>query len=114
MATNDEQKAWAEAVEVVFPNQDERGTHLNISGMAMAKHAPNRDNARKLMGFLAGDNAQKMYTEVNGEYPVNEDIGIGDYLKSLGAFKRDTLALTLVAAKRAEAAKMADRVGYDD
>ena len=114
MATNDEQKAWAEAVEVVFPNQDERGAHLNISGMAMAKHAPNRDNARKLMGFLAGDKAQKMYAEVNGEYPVNEDIGIGDYLKSLGTFKRDTLALTLVAANRAEAAKMADRVGYDD
>lgn len=114
MANNEKQKAWAEAVNVVFPNQDDRGAHMNISGMAMTKHAPNRDNALKLMEFLAGDRAQKMYAEVNGEYPVNENIDIGDYLKSLGAFKRDTLALSLVAANRAEASKMADRVGYND
>lgn len=114
MATNAEQKAWAGAVDVVFPNQDGRGAHMNISGMAMTKHAPNRDNARKLMEFLAGDRAQKMYAGVNGEYPVNEVIEIGEYLKSLGAFKRDTLALAQVAANRAEAAKMADRVGYND
>ena len=124
MARNDAQKAWADAVNVVFPNQAGRGTHLNISGMAMTKHAPNRDNALKLMEFLAGDKAQKMYAEVNGEYPVNEKIGekigIGAHLNflgalgSLGAFKRDTLALSEVAANRAEASKMADRVGYND
>ena len=114
MATDDAQKAWAEAVNVVFPNQDDRGTHLNISGMAMTRHAPNRDNALKLMTFLAGDQAQQMYAEVNGEYPVNERIEISDYLKSLGAFKRDTVALSQVAANRAEASKMADRVGYND
>ncbi len=120
MANNAAQKAWADAVDVVFPNQgqdengDDRGVHLNISGMAMTKHAPNRDNALKLMEFLAGDGAQKMYAEVNGEYPVNENIGTGAYLKSLGDFKRDTVALSLVAANRAEAAKMADRVGYND
>ncbi len=114
MANDPEQKAWADAVNVVFPNQDNRGTHLNISGMAMTKHAPNRDNALKLMEFLAGDTAQKMYAEVNGEYPLNEAIAIGDYLQSLGAFKRDTLALSRVAARRAAASKMVDRVGYDD
>ena len=114
MATNDAQKAWADAVNVVFPNQAGRGTHMNISGMAMTRHAPNRDNARRLMEFLAGDTAQKMYAEVNGEYPVNEAIEVSDYLKSLGAFKRDTVALSRVAAQRAAASKMVDRVGYND
>ena len=114
MATDEKQKAWVDAVEVVFPNQDDRGTHINISGMAMTKHAPNRDNALKLMEFLASDVAQKMYAEVNGEYPVNEKIELGAYLESLGDFKRDTLALSLVAGNRAEASKIADRVGYND
>ncbi len=114
MATNDEQRAWFEAVNVVFPNQADRGTHLNISGMAMTKHAPNRENARKLMEFLAGDQAQRMYAEVNGEYPVNEAIEIGGFLRELGDFKRDTLDLSRVAANRAAASKMVDRVGYND
>lgn len=114
MAINDEQKAWHDAVNVVFPNQAGRGTHMNISGMAMTRYAPNRDEALALMEFLAGDKAQKMYAEVNGEYPVNEDIAISDYLKSLGDFKRDTLDLSRVAARRAAASKMVDRVGYND
>ena len=114
MASDDKQKAWADAVKVVFPNQNDRGTHMNISGMAMTKHAPNRDNALKLMEFLASDVAQKMYAEVNGEYPVNQSIALGAYLKSLGDFKRDTVALSLVAGNRTEASKIADRVGYND
>ena len=114
MASDDKQKAWADAVKVVFPNQNDRGTHMNISGMAMTKHAPNRANALKLMEFLASDVAQKMYAEVNGEYPVNQSIALGAYLKSLGDFKRDTVALSLVAGNRTEASKIADRVGYND
>lgn len=114
MLTDPKQKAWAEAVNVVFPNQDERGTHMNISGMAMAKYAPNRNNARKLMEFLASEQAQKMYAAVNGEYPANENIQLGEYLQSLGSFKRDTLALSEIAAQRAAAAKMVDRVNYNE
>lgn len=114
MVTDPKQKAWADAVNVVFPNQYGRGTHMNISGMAMTKHAPNRDNAIALMEFLAGDAAQSMYAEINGEYPVNENINISDYLKSLGAFKRDTVDLSQVAGNRAAASKIVDRVGYND
>lgn len=114
MLTDPKQKAWAEAVNVVFPNQDDRGTHMNISGMAMAKYAPNRNNARKLMEFLASEQAQKMYAAVNGEYPANENIQLGEYLQSLGSFKRDTLALSEIAAQRAAAAKMVDRVNYNE
>ena len=113
MATDAKQKAWADAVDVVFPNQGGRGAHMNISGMAMTKHAPNRANALALMEFLASARAQKMYAEVNGEYPVDKNIAAADFVKSLGTFKRDTLALSQVATRRAEASKMADRVGFD-
>ena len=114
MLQNEEQKPWAEAVRVVFPNQDGRGTHMNISGMAMARHAPHPDSALMLMEFLAGEEAQTMYAEVNGEYPVNESISLSGYLETLGGFKRDNSDLSAVATNRAEAAKMVDRVAYDD
>jgi len=114
MSINDEQKAWHDALTVVFPNQDDRGAHMNISGMALTRYAPNRAAAVALMEFLAGARAQEMYAEVNGEYPVNERIAIGGYLATLGDFKRDTLDLAAVAALRAQASKMVDRVGYND
>lgn len=114
MISDPEQKPWADAVNVIFPNQADRGTHMNISGMAMTRHAPNRDNAVKLMEFLASDSAQQMYAETNGEYPVNEAIPLSGYLESLGSFKRDTLNLEEVANLRAEASKMVDRVAYDE
>lgn len=114
MAQDPKQKAWAEAVRAVFPNQNDRGTHMNISGMAMTRYAPNPENARRLMEFLASDRAQKMYADLNGEYPVNEKIVLPAALQSLGKFKRDTAALARVAQYRAAAAKMADRVGYND
>ena len=62
-----EQKKWAAAIKLLFPNAGDRGTHVNISGMAMAKHAPNRANALKLMEFLASDEAQKIYASANNE-----------------------------------------------
>ena len=114
MVSDPEQRTWAEAVKVIFPNQQDRGTHMNISGMAMTRYAPNIDNARKLMEFLASDKAQGMYAEVNGEYPVNEEIPLSDYLQSLGSFERDQIDLSQVATLRAEASKMVDRVAYND
>jgi len=113
-AADAEQKAWFDALTVVFPNQTDRGAHMNISGMAMTRYAPNRDAALALMAFLAGDRAQRMYAEVNGEYPVNPRIDVGDFLRALGEFKRDTVALSAVAARRADAAKMVDRVGFNE
>jgi iron(III) transport system substrate-binding protein len=114
MLNDPEQKSWAEAVNVIFPNQADRGTHMNISGMAMTKHAKNRDNALKLMEYLASAKAQKMYSEANGEYPVQEGVEWSDQLKIWGEFKRDDLDLTDVASNRGEAIKMMDRVGYDN
>ncbi len=113
MLADPEQAAWAESVNVIFPNQDDRGTHMNISGMAMTKHARNTENALKLMEYLASDTAQKMYSDVNGEYPVKPGVEWSEQLQMWGEFKRDDLDLTDVAANRAEAILMMDRVDYD-
>ena len=91
MVNDKEQKAWADAVYINFPNQETTGTHVNISGMAMAKYAPNKDNALKLMEFLAGDTAQSMYAEVNYEYPVKPGVKPSELVASWGEFKADTI-----------------------
>jgi len=114
MLKDPEQVPWAESVDVIFPNQADRGTHMNISGMSMTKYAKNPENALKLMEYLASAKAQKLYSEVNGEYPVQEGIEWSEQLSMWGEFKRDDVSLTDVAANRAEAIKMTDRVGYDD
>ncbi len=68
MVNNKDQKAWADSVYINFPNQKSSGTHVNVSGMAMAKFSPNKANAQKLMEFLTAEKAQQMYAEVNYEY----------------------------------------------
>ncbi|PIE46416.1 MAG: ABC transporter substrate-binding protein [Gammaproteobacteria bacterium] len=77
MITNEkkpEQKDWANSVFINFPNQESTGTHINISGAGLAKYAPHKDEAMKLINFLTGDTAQKMYAEVNFEYPVKKGV----------------------------------------
>ncbi len=114
MLMDEEQKAWADAVFITFPNQDNRGTHVNISGMAMAKYAPNKSSAEKLMIFLSEKPAQEMYAEQNFEYPVNPDVEASKLVKSWGEFKSDTLPLAEVAKLRKQAAQLVDQVGFDD
>lgn len=116
MATNEEkpeEKAWAEAVRIVFPNQQQQGTHVNISGAAVTKSAKNRDNAIKLIEFLSEDDAQKLYAEENFEYPVKPGVAVHPLVASWGTFKADILDLSEVAKHRAAASKLVDRVGYD-
>lgn len=116
MATNEkepEQKAWAEAVRIVFPNAADRGTHVNISGAAMAKHAPNRENAIKLLEFLSSNEAQKLYAETNFEYPVSPDVAVDPMVASWGKLKPDTTNLAKIAELRAAATKLVDQVGFD-
>ena len=116
MATNEknpEQKDWAKAVRVIFPDQDSRGTHVNISGAVVTKHAPNADNAIRLIEYLAGDEAQRLYAEQNFEYPVKEGVALHPLVASWGNFNADTINLNDVARHRAEASRMVDEVGYD-
>jgi iron(III) transport system substrate-binding protein len=114
MMRDKEQVAWAEAVYLVFPNQGGRGTHLNVSGMALTQSAPHKEDAIKLMEFLSGDLAQRIYAEDNSEYPIKPGVTWSELLASWGKFKADEVALDKVAAKRAEAIKMADEVHYDE
>lgn len=113
MLENEEQQAWAESVYINFPGQNANGTHVNVSGMAMAKYAPNRDNAVKLMEFLTEDKAQQMYAEVNYEYPVKEGVKRSELVASWGDFKADTIALEKIADNHAAAVKLLDQVKFD-
>ena len=113
MLTDEEQSGWADSVRIVFPDQDGNGTHMNISGMALTESAPNRENAIRLMQFLASDLAQQMYAEQNHEYPVKQDVGASGLVKSWGEFKYDPLPLAEIAKYRVEASKLVDKVGYD-
>ncbi len=117
MLTNDkepEQKDWAKTVRIIFPASPEFGTHVNISGMLMAKNAPNRDNALKLMEFLAGDEAQRLYADGNFEYPVNPAIPASELVRSWGTFTPDSLAVAEIAKYEPAAARLVDEVQFND
>ncbi len=114
MIQDEEQRAWADAVHLTFPNQDDRGTHVNISGMALTKSAPNKPQAIQLMEFLSDKLAQKIYAEQNYEYPVNPQVEPSGLVQSWGAFKADTLALSKIAELRIKAAKLVDKVAFDE
>jgi len=113
MMTNEDQAAWAASVNMVYPNQRSYGTHMNVSGMALTKGAPNKSNAIKLMVYLSDDLAQQMYAEQNFEYPVKQGVPWSGLLQSFGSFKADDLGLAEIAAHRKAASKLADKVGYD-
>ena len=114
MLENEEQRPWAEAVNIVFPNQDGRGMSMNISGMSLIKGAPNQENAVKLMEFLSDDVAQKIYAEVNYEYPVKSGVEWAENVKSWGTFKADTVSLAEIARLTPAAIMMVDEIGYNE
>lgn len=114
MLADEEQSAWAEAVRIIFPNQQSYGTHMNVSGMALTKSAPNKENAIRLMVFLSDNLAQQMYAEQNFEYPVKPGVPWSGLLQSFGSYKADELDLAEVARHRKTASQMADKVGYND
>ncbi len=113
MLADPEQKAWAEAVNIVFPTFESGGTHLNISGVAMTKSAPNHDNALKFMEWLSGDHAQKIYAETNYEFPVKAGVERSELVKSWGEFTPDSTPLADIAAARAAALKIMETVDFD-
>ncbi|TNB49226.1 Fe(3+) ABC transporter substrate-binding protein [Martelella lutilitoris] len=117
MMTNDkepEQKDWAAAIDILFPNADGRGTHVNVSGMAMAKHAPHPENALTLMEFLASPEAQEIYAEQVFEYPVMPGAEASEIVRSFGDIHPDDLSLAEIADHRREASELVDKVGFND
>ena len=113
-AKDPEQKDWAASMKVLFPNTEDRGTHVNVSGMALAKHAPNKEAALKLMEFLSSGTAQELYAEVVYEYPVKPGTKPSDTVAGFGEIIPDTLSLDAIAKLRKEASRLVDKVGYDD
>ncbi|WP_417675701.1 Fe(3+) ABC transporter substrate-binding protein [Roseibium sp.] len=117
METNDkepEQKEWAASVRIIFPNSEDRGSHVNLSGVVLMKHAPNKDNALKLIEFLTSHDAQEIYAETNFEYPVTPGVAVSDRVKAWGTLKPDSMPLSDVAKYRKAASEMVDRVRFDD
>ncbi|WP_186397007.1 Fe(3+) ABC transporter substrate-binding protein [Stappia sp. TSB10GB4] len=117
MLTNEkepEQKDWANSVKILFPNADDRGTHVNISGVVMAKNAPNPEAAVKLIEFLSSDEAQRIYAEANNEYPVKAGVAISELVASWGELKADPLSLDDIAKNRKAASELVDKVGFND
>ncbi|MCT7942726.1 extracellular solute-binding protein [Shewanella holmiensis] len=113
MMMDENQKSWAEAVYINFPNQDNRGAHINVSGMALAKFSPNKDNAIKLMEFLTSNVAQQAYADVNMEYPVKADVKPSKLVASWGEFKADSLPIYKLAENHQAAVKLLDEVKFD-
>jgi iron(III) transport system substrate-binding protein len=116
MATNEkqpEQKEWAAAVRIIFPNQGGRGTHVNISGAAVTKSAKHRGAAVKLIEYLSGDAAQAIYARRNFEYPVKPGVPLLPLVASWGDFKADSTLLSKIAEHRITASKIMDRVAFD-
>lgn len=109
-----EQKEWAKSIKVLFPNSQNRGTHVNISGMALAKHAPNRDAAIKLMEFLSSSKAQEIYASQVYEYPVIEGGKLSETVAGFGKLNPDQLSLEKISQLRKEASRLVDKTGYDD
>lgn len=117
MQTNDkkpEQKEWAKSIKVLFPNADGRGTHVNISGMALAKYAPHKDDAIKFMSFLASPKAQEIYAAQVFEYPLAPGTKLSDIVKGFGELKADKISLSDIAKNRKLASEMVDKTGYNE
>jgi iron(III) transport system substrate-binding protein len=109
----DEQRQWGDAIKVVRPTFAGGGTHVNISGGAVAKHAPNRANAVKLLEYLVSDETQSHYARANYEYPVKRGVALDPIVQSFGPLKADRLPLGEIVKHRKRASELVDRVGFD-
>ncbi|WP_380058597.1 Fe(3+) ABC transporter substrate-binding protein [Falsihalocynthiibacter sp. SS001] len=113
MLADEEQKEWADSVSIVFPTFEEAGTHINVSGVALTKHAPNRENAQKFIEFLASSNAQSIYAAKNYEYPVAPGTSLDPIVEGWGEFEVDTTNLMDIAKRRADAIRLVETVDFD-
>ena len=107
-----DQKQWAAAIRLVFTNQSNRGNHMNVSGGGVAKYAKNRADAIRFLEFLTAKTAQRLYGEINYEYPVNPAVPAGGELASWGQFKPDDLPIERLAELAPQAQMIIDRVGW--
>ncbi len=114
MTKNPKQKAWADATKVILPTFEDGGTHVNVSGVVLARHAPNKANAMKLIEWLAGKKAQRMYADSVHEYPLRQGVDINPIIASYGELKVDSVPLAKIAEYKKTAATLVDKVGFDN
>lgn len=101
-----------QAVDIFFPNQETTGTHINVSGVGVAKYAPNKDNAIRFIEFLLQEDAQKIFAGSNYEYPINPNVEIAETLKAWGDFNEDKLQLNALGKNNKDAVIIFDKVGW--
>ncbi|MDQ8023471.1 MAG: extracellular solute-binding protein [Moraxellaceae bacterium] len=108
-----DQQKWGDGINVVLPTFAKGGTHVNVSGAAIAKHSPNKDNAVKLLEYLVSDEAQAIYAKANFEYPVKKGAAVDPVIAKLGTLNVDATPLTEIAKHRKAASVLVDKVGFD-
>ena len=108
------QETWGPAITVFVPTFSNGCTHVIVSGAALARHAPNRDAAVRLLEFLVSADAQHEYASTNYEYPVRPDASIDPLIQALGPLTPDTLPLAQIARHRKAASLLAERIGFDN
>ncbi|QCO56703.1 Fe(3+) ABC transporter substrate-binding protein (plasmid) [Pseudorhodobacter turbinis] len=113
MMDDAEQQEWANSVRIVFPTFEGGGTHLNVSGVAMTKSAPNKAQALQFMEWLTGDDAQHIYAETNHEFPVKDGVARSEIVQSWGDFTADSINLTDVAKARPAALRIIEEIDFD-
>ena len=107
-----QKKEIFDSIGIVFPNQDGRGTHINISGASVTAHAPNRENAMKFLEYLTSKEAQNYFANGNNEYPVIKDANLSSAVETLGTFKEDSLNLSALGENQTDAVEIFDRQGW--
>ncbi len=106
------QREAAAKIAVFWPNQGDRGTHVNISGAGVTRHARNRDNAVRLLEFMTTEASQRWYADTNLEYPVRDGVALNETLAAWGTFKADAINLAELGRHNAAAVRLMDRAGW--
>jgi iron(III) transport system substrate-binding protein len=107
-------RKWGDAIKVVKPTFEKGGTHVNISGAAVARYAPNKADAVKLMEYLVSAPAQQLYAKANFEYPVLKGVTIDPVISAtIGEIDVDSIPLTEIVKHRKQASLLVDKVGFD-
>ncbi len=114
MLKNPAQKAWADATKVILPTFKDGGTHMNVSGVVLARNAPNKANGMKLIEWLAGEKAQQMYADMNFEYPVRAGVAVNPIIAGYGKLKPDAMPIAKIAEQKKAAATLVDKIGFDN
>jgi iron(III) transport system substrate-binding protein len=107
-----DQREWVKNIKIVFTNQNDRGNHINISGGGVAKYSKNKVLAIRFLEFLSQDKAQRLYSQINYEFPANPNVKFSKELLSWGSFSEDKLPITKIAELSGKAQRIIDRVGW--